>query len=127
MARYDRRVGVRVGLAIALVALALAGCAEEPKPSRSAEVSRTAWENGTNKGLWPFIVDEGVLTCHPPDWVTFTANGTEYALTDSARWIGHYQDVSAILAKGYVDIGGEHQPVPVSFGSMTDRGRELCP
>ncbi len=115
-----------MGLAVAAVALLLAGCAEQPKPARRAEVSRTAWQNGTHKGLWPFTVDEGVLTCHPPDWVTFTANGTEYALTDSARWIGHFHDVSAISAKGYVDIGDEHQPVPVSFRPVTDRGLELC-
>jgi hypothetical protein len=120
-------VGVRAVLAVAVVALALAGCADERQPPRSAEVSKTAWQNGTNNGLWPFTVDEGVLTCHAPDWVTFTANGTEYALNDNARWLGHYRNVSAILVTGFVQIGNERQPVPISYGSMADRGRELCP
>ena len=111
--------------AVAVVALALAGCADDPKPPPRAEVSKSTWHE-TNTGPWPFIVDDGVLTCHPPDWVTFTADGTEYALTDSARWIGHFEDVSPILVKGYVEIADERQPVPTSFGSVTDRGRELC-
>ncbi|WP_155943134.1 DUF2511 domain-containing protein [Mycobacterium sp. 141] len=53
----------------------------------------------TDKGRWPLSVDEGALTCHAPDWVTFTANGTEYALSDNARWMGHYPSVSPILVK----------------------------
>jgi hypothetical protein len=119
-------MGIRVGVAVALVTLALAGCADELQPPRATEVSRTAWQNETNVGIWPFTVDKGVLTCHAPDWVTFTANGTEYALNDNARWIGRYPSVSAILAKGYVEIGNEQQPVPISFESMTERGRQLC-
>ena len=118
-------MGIRVGVAVAVVTLAVAGCADEPKPPPRAEVSKSTWHE-TNTGRWPFTVDEGVLTCHPPDWVTFTANGTEYALTDSARWIGHFQDVSPILVEGYVEVGDERQPVPTYFGSVTDRGRELC-
>ncbi|HEX7827588.1 MAG TPA: hypothetical protein VF477_22035, partial [Mycobacterium sp.] len=62
-----------------------------------------------------------------PDWVTFTANGTEYALSDDARWLGHYWDVSAILAKGYVTIGNERQTVPTSYRAVADWARELCP
>lgn len=67
----------------------------------------TARENWSNNDLWPFTVDRGILTCHAPDWVTFTASGPEYALTDDARWLGHYQDVSAILVKGFVAVGTE--------------------
>ena len=117
-----------MGLAIAAagVALAMAGCAERSKPPPSAEISRAEWRTEANVGFWPFTVDEGVLTCHAPDWVTFTASGTEYALSDSARWVGHYPSVSPILAKGYVEIRNERQPVPTSFESMTERGRELC-
>jgi hypothetical protein len=114
-------------LIVAVIALAVAGCADESPPPGSTDVSRTAWQNGTNNGLWPFTVDEGILTCHAPDWVTFSVNGTEYALNDDARWLGHYQDVSAILVKGSVTIGNERQSVATSYGSMTDRGRALCP
>lgn len=114
-------------MAVAVIALALAGCALESQPPRNAKVSRTAWQNETNHGLWPFTVDEGILTCHAPDWVTFTADGIEYALNDDARWHGHYQDVSAILVKGFVTIGNEQQPVRTSYSSVTERGRALCP
>jgi hypothetical protein len=121
-------MGIGVGVAIAVAVLALVGCADEPQPTRGAEISRTEWQNGTNNGPWPFTVDEGVLTCHPPDWVTFTADGTEYALTDDARWKGHYQDVKTILIGSYVEINAERQPVPVPFSpKMIERGRELCP
>lgn len=106
--------------------LAVAGCGNEPTPPARAEVSATEWRNDGNSGFWPFTVEKGVLTCHSPDHVTFTANGTEYALSDRARWIGHYPSVSAILVKGYVEIDDERQPVPISFESVTRRGRELC-
>ena len=117
----------RARLAVAVIALVLTGCAEESPPPRSAEVSRTAWQTESNHGLWPFTVDEGILTCHAPGWVTFTANGTEYALNDDARWLGRYQDVSAILVKGFVTVGNERQRVPTSYRAMADRARELCP
>jgi hypothetical protein len=120
-------MGNRVALAAAAAALALAGCAGESKSLVSVEVSKAEWQNATDRGLWPFTVDEGVVTCHAPDWVTFTADGTEYALSDNARWIGRYPSVSPILVKGYVEIGNERQPVPTPFDSVTDRGRELCP
>lgn len=106
-------MGARMGLVVAAAAVALAttGCAEGSKPPPTAEITRAEWREA-NVGFWPFTVDEGVLTCHAPDRVTFTANGTEYALSDSARWVGHYPSVSPILAEGYVAIGNERQPVP---------------
>lgn len=116
-----------MGVAIAGAGLALAGCAGEPQPPRTAEISKTAWQNETNAGSWPFTVDKGVLACHAPDSVTFTANGTEYALSDDARWIGRYPSVSPILIKAYVEIDNARQPVPIPFESVTERGRQLCP
>ncbi|GAB7069413.1 DUF2511 domain-containing protein [Mycobacterium hodleri] len=121
-------MGTRAGVAAAGIALIVAGCADDPPPPRSVEVSRAQWQSGAGNGRWPFTVDRGVLTCHPPDWVTFTADGTEYALTDDARWLGHYQDVKAVLRPGYVQINDDRQPVPVDVTStMVDRGRDLCP
>jgi hypothetical protein len=117
---------IRVVLAVAAIALASAGCADDSKPPVRVAVSKDEWRKGTNNGIWPFTVDEGTLTCHAPDWVTFTTNGTEYALSDDARWIGRYPSVSPILVKGYVEIDDERQRVPTSYESMTDRGRELC-
>jgi hypothetical protein len=109
--------------------LAAAGCADDSPPPRTAEISKATWQQEANVGSWPFTVASGVLTCHSPDWVTFTANGTEYALSDNARWIGRYPSVKPILveSKGYVEIGNERQRVRTSFASVTDRGRELCP
>jgi hypothetical protein len=120
-------MGIRVAWVAVAAALVLPSCAGETKPPVSAEVSKAEWQNATDHGLWPFTVDEGVLTCHVPDWVTFTSNGTEYALSDNARWIGRYPSVSPILVKGYVEIGDERHPVPTPFDSVTDRGRKLCP
>jgi hypothetical protein len=120
-------VKARARSAVAVIVLALAGCAEESPTPRHAEVSRTAWQNESNNGPWPFTVDRGILTCHAPDWVTFTASGTEYVLTDDARWLGHYEDVSAILVKGFVTVGDERQTVPAAYGALADRGRALCP
>ncbi|MDP9165110.1 MAG: YebY family protein [Actinomycetota bacterium] len=118
----------RAVAAVGAVALALAGCSEAPPQSHSAPVSRAEWQGHPDSRPWPFTVDEGDLTCHPPNWVTFRAGGQEYALTDDARWLGHYEDVKAILAPGYVEIGTERQPVPVELNRrMVDRGRELCP
>lgn len=91
-------------------------------------MTRAQWEGDIANGTWPFTVDRGVLTCHPPDWVTFTADGTEYALTDDARWLGHYQDVNAVLRPGSVEVNDERQPVPVEVtDTMVDRGGDLCP
>lgn len=92
------------------------------------EVSRTQWQNEASNGPWPFTVDRGVLTCHPPDWVTFDVDGTEYALTDDARWLGHYQDAKAVLRPGYVEVNDQRQPVPVAISArMVERGNSLCP
>jgi len=120
-------MGIRMVLTAAAAALALVSCADQSKPTDSAVVSRTEWQSATNHDSWPFTVDQGVLTCHAPDWVTFAANGTEYALSDSARWVGRYPSVAPILVHGYVEIGGERQPVPTSFESLTEQGRKLCP
>jgi hypothetical protein len=112
---------------IAATALLLASCGVESRPPVSVEVSKVEWQkNAPRDGLWPFTVDSGVLTCHAPDWVTLTANGTEYALSDNARWIGKYPSVSPILVKGYVEVRNERQPVPTTFDVVTERGRELC-
>jgi hypothetical protein len=121
-----RVVYLRGGVTVAVVALLMAGCADAPAPSRHEIISRSAWRQESNAGAWPFTVDEGVLACHAPDWVTFSAGGTEYALSDSARWIGRFPSVAPIRSKGYVEIGDVRQPVPMSLDAVTDRGRELC-
>jgi hypothetical protein len=76
-------MGIRLGAAVAALAL-VTGCANKATPSGHAEISKAEWRNTSNSGSWPFTVDQGVLTCRAPDWVTFTAGGTEYALSDTA-------------------------------------------
>ncbi|CAN5621999.1 hypothetical protein TUM20984_35950 [Mycobacterium antarcticum] len=122
-------MGIRLVLVASAAAIVLVSCASESKPvvSASATVSKAEWQDSTHRGFWPFTVDDGVLTCHAPDLVTFTANGTEYALSDNARWVGRFPSVAPILVHGYVEISDERQPVPTPFNSLTDRGRELCP
>src|SRR6185312_16256381 len=106
---------------------ALAGCADEPQPPHTAEISKAAWQNEPNVGIWRFTVDKGVLTCHPSDSVTFTSNGTEYALSDDARWKDRYPSVSPILVKGYVEIHNQPQAVPALYARMTERVGRLYP
>ena len=120
-------MGIRVAAAVTTAALVLAGCADESKPPIHTEVSKAQWQNATTDGTWLFTVAQGTLACYAPDIVTFTVNGTEYALSDDARWIGQYPSVSPLLVKGYVEIKGERQPVVTSFDAVTNRGRELCP
>jgi hypothetical protein len=115
---------MRVGLAVAAVALAATGCSggSEPPPHPTDFVSKATWTDA----IWPFTVAEGLLTCHDPDRVTFTAEGVEYALNDAAKSTGEFPDITPVLRKGYVEINDERQPVKVPRGPMIDRGRDLC-
>ena len=84
-------------------------------------------------GPWPFTVPSGVLRCRFSHQVTFTADGVEYAINSGARRSGHFHDLAGIQPAGeptgYVEIGGQRQPVSADAPGVTamlSRGLDLC-
>jgi hypothetical protein len=74
-------VSVQRLVPLAAVALVAQGCGDSlESPSKPGYVSR----DGLGKA-WPLTVDAGVLNCLEYGDVTFTANGTLYAVTALAR------------------------------------------
>ncbi|MEW1879425.1 DUF2511 domain-containing protein [Rhodococcus sp. NPDC080181] len=78
-------------------------------------VSESTWT-----GDWPFTVPQGVLMCGAPDRVTFSADGTMYAVNGSAKSTGEFEDLAAIWKDS--DFPG----VKVDIGPMIQQGLALC-
>ena len=94
-------------------------------------VSATTWTGGrTGPQTWPLTVNEGVLRCHAPYQVTFTANRIEYALNGSARAGGQFHDIRDIEPyDGYeLDGGGVlRRAKPLTVSRMIELAFDLCP
>ena len=126
---------MRVTLVVAAVLLAVPGCSRgsESPPRPDGFISEATWPDDPypSAGPRPFTVAEGVLICHTPHRVTFTADGVEYALNGAAKSSGQFQDVAAIwrdAGPGYVEIGGTRVgPPKPSLGLIIVRGLDLCP
>jgi hypothetical protein len=65
--------------------------------------------------------------------VTFTANGTEYGINNTAIRFGGYPDIEQLSrtrgVEGYVEIGDERQPAPVldaSLDPLLKRAQRFC-
>lgn len=120
-------------LTIPFAALALARCVgrSEPPSLPAGFVSEATWPDKPypSAGPWPFTVTGGVLICHAPHRVTFTANGVEYALNGAAKSTGQFQDVNPILRDtgGYIEINNTRVPAKQGGGPMAVRGLDLCP
>jgi hypothetical protein len=140
MARDRNAAHFRVtAMVTATAALMLAGCSSSDtasKPSSlvpagvSAPLTAATWTDGE----WPFTVSEGVLKCYLEDsMVTFTANGVEYGLNNTAIKFGGYADIDDIRPDGpvyYVVVNGERQPVETSkvpIERVLRRSYGLCP
>jgi Protein of unknown function (DUF2511) len=80
----------------------------------SVEVSRTDF-----RGDWPLTVESGVLACESAGAVTFTANGTTYAVNG----IAESQDAGADIDPIWTDTGAG---LKKNIGPLIDRGLELC-
>lgn len=123
---------MRTWLTVALAALAASGCNGNsgPPAQPAGFVSEATWpdEPYPSAGLWPFTVTGGVLNCHAPHRVTFTANGVEYALNGAAKSTGQFQDVNPILRDtgGYVEIDETRAPAKQGVGPMVVGGLDLC-
>jgi hypothetical protein len=81
----------------------------------AGSVSESTWT-----GDWPFTVPQGVLMCAAPDRVTFSADGTMYAVNGSAKSTGQFEDLAAIWKDS--DFPG----VKVDIGPMIQQGLALC-
>jgi hypothetical protein len=93
------------------VALVIQGCGDSlESPSRPGFVSR----DDLGKA-WPLTVDAGVLNCFDYGDVTFTANGTLYAVSALAPGA----DIDPIWADG---PRGRRK----NLGPLIQRGRRLC-
>jgi hypothetical protein len=119
---------MRAVLTVAAAALAAAGCdgSSEPSSQPVGFVSEATWTDGP----WPFTVTDGVLMCHAPHRVTFTAKGVEYALNSAAKSTGQFQNVNPLVrdgGPGYVEINDTRVPVKQGLGPMIVRGLDLCP
>ncbi|WP_419950532.1 DUF2511 domain-containing protein [Candidatus Palauibacter sp.] len=83
----------------------LVGCAE---PSNSVRSTRSPESGGLQQEreisradfgeTWPFTVGSGMLRCGPGDAVTFTADGTVYAVNGVATTFGSGVDIEPIWA-----------------------------
>jgi hypothetical protein len=104
-------------IAVSMVALLVAACGGKD----AGHVTRADMGDS-----WPLSVSEGTLHCEGKDGVgavTFTANGTAYAvngLAKAARYKGRYKDIDAIWAKG-----DGYQPKK-DIGPLIQRGLTLC-
>lgn len=75
-------------------------------------------------------MNEGVLRCHAPYRLTFTASGIEYALNGSARASGQFHDIRDVEQyDGYeIDSAGVLQPAkPFTVRRMIELASDLCP
>lgn len=68
---------------------------------------------------WPLTVDSGTLACGGAGEVTFTANGTTYAVNGLAKAATVFPDIDPIWAKGE---GAPRKDI----GPLIQRGLELC-
>jgi hypothetical protein len=83
------------------------------------EVSRAEFEGD---GLaWPLTVDRGTLNCEPGSRVTFTADGTTYAVNGTAKGLGEWADIDPIWADDGSGLG-----LKVNIGDLIEAGLALC-
>jgi Protein of unknown function (DUF2511) len=68
---------------------------------------------------WPLTVKSGTLNCEGAGAVTFTTNGTTYAVNGLASGMDQWPEIDAIWA----DASGG---LKKNIGPLIDRGLKLC-
>ena len=99
---------------VALAVFVFSACAEEGMPT--SQISRDSFD-----GEWPFTVAEGTLDCEGAGAVTFTTDGTSYAVNGLAQSATDYPDVDAIWADDPSSPG-----LKIFIGDVIQQGLELC-
>jgi hypothetical protein len=107
-----QRAPGRALIVCCLIALLASACTDED----GTRISRDSFE-----GEWPFTVDEGVLSCEGAGAVTFSAEGSTYAVNGTAMGTTDYPDVDAIWADDPAGPGPK-----IWIGDVIDQGLELC-
>ena len=109
---------IRLGIAVALllVLAALVGCSSGEGGSK--EVNRTQYG-----AFWPVTVEEGILQCLNPTGrrrgeAVFEAEGTYYALNDTATEAGH-ADITPLRATN-PEAEGTYIPINNFVGTAED-------
>ena len=123
----------RINTAVAIAALALT-IASAPAVGASKRISAQDFSDP-----WPFTVSSGRLACTMGSAVTFTANGTQYAVNGVASGRG-YPDIEPIWKfnwKMYEEIAkalnitveaakAQVGPVRINIGPIINAGLKLC-
>ena len=91
------------------------------------------------RALWPFTVSSGVLSCTPGRVITFTANGTVYAVNGEAAFRGYvsiepiwkldwrmYEETARILRITVEEARERMGPVRINIHPIINKGAELC-
>lgn len=108
----SRRLAGRIVLVLVVVSCGAGG--DGDADDSSIEVSREDF--GAD---WPLTVASGILACEGAGAVTFTANGTTYAVNGMASSLDAGVDIDPIWA--------EARDAPKkNIGPLIDRGLELC-
>jgi len=112
---------VRVLLANALLAAALVACSGSGGCPPDVGVDATCEEiaRADFGSDWPLTVAEGTLACEGAGAVTFTAEGTTYAVNGLAAGMDRWADIDPIWAPA---PGG----LKKNIGPLIDRGLALC-
>lgn len=110
-----------VGLGVMFFALWWFFIREVPPPVQVAVPANATQEEYGD--AWPFTVASGTLACDEPQLVTFTADGTTYALNGAAAGAaaarGWQPDWTAIVRR---DSSGDG----VSIAPLIEKGLTLC-
>lgn len=113
-------------LLLLLVGAVVYGCSQlggddssGPSEGEVGEVSRAEFE-GEGR-TWPLTVDRGTLNCEPGTRVTFTADGTTYAVNGTAKGSGEWGDIDPIWADDGSGLG-----LKVNIGDLIEAGLALC-
>jgi Protein of unknown function (DUF2511) len=96
-----------------VLALVLTGCGSSGDGG-GLEVSRADF--GAD---WPLTVQSGTLNCEGAGAVTFTTNGTTYAVNGLASGMDEWPEIDSIWANAPHGLKKD-------IGPLIDRGLELC-
>jgi len=103
---------------VLVFALTLAGCSSTGGGGGGGgsglEVSRSDFGKD-----WPLTVQSGTLNCEGAGAVTFTTNGTTYAVNGLANGMDQWPDIDAIWADA-------PHGLKKNIGPLIDRGLKLC-
>jgi hypothetical protein len=85
----------------------------------AGHVSKSQFESDGKK--WPLTVDSGTLACEPGSRITFTSDGTTYAVNGLAKGDKKWADIDPIWADDGSGLG-----LKVNISDLNEAGQALC-